>query len=205
VLAAWFPGAMAGTAIADILTGRFNPCARLPVTWPRDVGQIPIFYAERPTGRPADPNNFFTSKYLDVPVEPQFPFGHGLSYGAVELTNLRANSEAFAIDRNVALNVEVDATNRGERAAEPTVFLFIRDVLASVARPVLGAGAPRVDDEVAHVDRGAPVTWLEIAPAAFVLEALRQSGCAFHGGFFIFLLGFDSRWHDECGARRSCA
>ena len=136
-LAAWFPGATAGTAIADILTGRFDPCARLPVTWPRDVGQIPIFYAARPTGRPADPKNFFTSKYLDVPVEPQFPFGHGLSYGAVALTNLRASAEAFVIDRDLALSVEIDAANRGERAAEPTVFLFIRDVVASVARPLL--------------------------------------------------------------------
>jgi len=137
VLAAWFPGAMAGTAIADILTGRFNPCARLPVTWPRDVGQIPIFYAERPTGRPADPNNLFTSKYLDIPVEPQFPFGHGLSYGEVELTNLRASAEAFVIDRDLALNIEIDAVNRGQRAAEPTIFLFVRDVVASVARPLL--------------------------------------------------------------------
>ena len=143
VLAAWFPGAMAGTAIADILTGRFNPCARLPVTWPRDVGQIPIFYAERPTGRPADPNNLFTSKYLDVPVEPQFPFGHGLSYGAVELANLRASAEAFVIDRDLALRVEIDAANRSERAAEPTVFLFIRDVVASVARPLLDLRAWR--------------------------------------------------------------
>jgi len=137
VLAAWFPGAMAGTAIADILTGRFNPCARLPVTWPRELGQIPIFYAERPTGRPADPSDFFTSKYLDVPVEPQFPFGHGLSYGAIELRNLRASAEAFTIAPDLALSVEIDATNRGERAAEPTVFLFIRDVVASVARPLL--------------------------------------------------------------------
>ena len=143
VLAAWFPGAMAGTAIADVLTGRFNPCARLPVTWPRDVGQIPIFFAERPTGRPADPNNLFTSKYLDVPVEPQFPFGHGLSYGAIELTNLRASAETFVIDRDLALRIEIDAANRSERAAEPTVFLFIRDVVASVTRPLLDLKAWR--------------------------------------------------------------
>jgi len=136
VLAAWFPGAMAGAAIAEILSGRFNPCARLPVTWPRDLGQIPIFYAERPTGRPADPKNFFTSKYLDLPNEPQFPFGHGLSYGTVELRNLRANANTFEIDNNFAMRVEIDATNRGEQAAEPTIFLFIRDVVASVARPV---------------------------------------------------------------------
>jgi beta-glucosidase len=137
VLAAWFPGAMAGEAIAEILSGRFNPCARLPVTWPRDLGQIPIFHAERPTGRPADPQNFFTSKYLDVSNEPQFPFGHGLSYGVVELENLRASADAFEIDGDVAMNVEIDATNRGKQAAEPTTFLFIRDRVASVARPLL--------------------------------------------------------------------
>ncbi len=137
VLAAWFPGVMAGAAIADILTGRFNPSARLPITWPRDVGQIPIFYAQRPTGRPADPNDFFTSKYLDLPNEPQFPFGHGLSYGAIELNNLRASAESFAIDRDFALAVEIDVTNRGAREGEPTIFLFLRDVVASVARPLL--------------------------------------------------------------------
>ena len=137
LLAAWFPGVMTGTAIADILSGRCNPCARLPVTWPRDLGQIPIFYAERPTGRPADPKNFFTSKYLDVPNEPQFPFGHGLSFGAIELRNLRASADRFEIDSQFAMNVEIDATNQGEQAAEPTVFLFIRDVVASVARPRL--------------------------------------------------------------------
>ena len=111
VLAAWFPGVMAGAAIAEILSGRFNPCARLPVTWPRDLGQIPIFHAERPTGRPADPKNFFTSKYLDVPNEPQFPFGHGLSYGAIELSNLRASADTFEIGDDLAINVEIDATN----------------------------------------------------------------------------------------------
>ncbi len=137
VLAAWFPGVMAGMAIADMVTGRFNPCARLPVTWPRDVGQIPIFYAQRPSGRPADPNDPFTSKYLDVPVEPQFPFGHGLSYGGIALTNLRVSAQAFPIHHDLALAVEIDATNRGERATEATIFLFVRDVVASVARPLL--------------------------------------------------------------------
>ncbi|ARN83701.1 glycoside hydrolase family 3 N-terminal domain-containing protein [Methylocystis bryophila] len=137
VVAAWFPGSMAGTAIADILTGRFNPSARLPVTWPREIGQIPIFYAERPSGRPAEPENLFTSKYLDVTNEPQFPFGHGLSYGAVELTHLRASAETFTIERELTLAVEIDATNRGGRAIEAPLFLFIHDVVASVARPLI--------------------------------------------------------------------
>jgi beta-glucosidase len=67
LVATWFLGVEAGNAIADVLTGTFNPTGRLPVTWPRDVGQVPIFFAERPSGRPADPDNHYTSKYLDMP------------------------------------------------------------------------------------------------------------------------------------------
>lgn len=135
VLATWFLGDMAGPAIADVLTGRFNPSARLPVAWPRKAGQIPIFYAERSTGRPPDANNPFTSKYLDCPVEPQFPFGHGLSYARVTLADLRVNKIEFAPDEHIEATVE--ARNESDRAIEETVFLFIRDVTASVARPLM--------------------------------------------------------------------
>ncbi len=80
VLATWFLGSEAGAALADILTGAANPSGKLPLSWPCDAGQIPIFYGQRPTGRPAKADEHDTSKYLDVPVEPQFPFGHGLSF-----------------------------------------------------------------------------------------------------------------------------
>ena len=80
VLATWFLGSEAGHAIGDVVSGRYNPSGRLPVSWPVDVGQIPIFYARRPSGRPADPEVHYSSKYLDLPVDPLFPFGHGLSY-----------------------------------------------------------------------------------------------------------------------------
>jgi len=90
VLATWFLGDMAGHAIADVLTGRFNPTARLPVTWPREVGQIPIFFAARP--RLADAADPFTSKYLDLSTEPLFPFGHGLSFSEVKLEVSRSSS-----------------------------------------------------------------------------------------------------------------
>jgi beta-glucosidase len=135
LVATWFLGSQAGNAIADILTGRVNPTGRLPVTWPRDIGQAPIFYSMRQSGRPADPKDHFTSKYLDLPVEPQFPFGHGLSYSPLALENLRVGAATFKAGEDVLASVDV--VNEGNIAGEATIFLFIRDVVASVARPLL--------------------------------------------------------------------
>ncbi|MGH6912533.1 MAG: glycoside hydrolase family 3 N-terminal domain-containing protein, partial [Geminicoccales bacterium] len=135
VLATWFLGIEAGHAIGDVLSGRYNPSARLPVSWPVDVGQIPIFYAQLPTGRPGDPAVHYSSKYIDMPVEPLFPFGHGLSYTRFVLGNLRASpSELRPGER---LTVEVEVANQGGLFGEETVLLFVRDPLASVARPLL--------------------------------------------------------------------
>jgi beta-glucosidase len=135
VVATWFLGAEAGHAIADVLTGAFNPTGRLPVTWPRSVGQVPIFFAERPSGRPANPVDHYTSKYLDMPVEPQFWFGHGLSYSPFTLANPRASATKF--QRDDQLTIEADVTNEGAIAGEQTIFMFARDMVASVARPLL--------------------------------------------------------------------
>ncbi len=135
VVATWFLGAEAGSAIADVLTGRFNPIGRLPVTWPRAVGQIPIFYAVRPTGRPFDPADPYTSKYLDISVEPQFWFGHGLSYSRFALSNFRALQRDFSFADMIRFSVDV--ANEGPMDGEATVFLFARDLVASIARPVL--------------------------------------------------------------------
>jgi beta-glucosidase len=135
VLATWFLGSEAGNAIADVLIGRWNPSARLPVTWPLDIGQVPIFFGAWPTGRPADPNNRYTSKYIDLPVEPLFPFGHGLSYTRFSYANLRlGGGELAAGGRLIA---EVDVSNDGTREGEDTVFLFTHDVVATAARPLL--------------------------------------------------------------------
>jgi beta-glucosidase len=128
VLAAWFLGSEAGNAIADVLTGRVSPTGRTPMAWPRAVGQIPVFFGQRPSGRPFKPNDHYTSKYLDVPNDPLFPFGHGLTYGRFTLANLRVTP---------GFEVRVDVTNEGRRAAEETVFLFIHDKVASVTRPLL--------------------------------------------------------------------
>jgi beta-glucosidase len=135
VLAAWFLGSEAGNALADVVTGRRSPGGRTPVTWPRAAGQVPIFFSERPGGRPFDSKDKFTSKYLDESNEPLFPFGFGLSYGRFELSNLRLSSGAIEV--NDVLTVQVDVANLGARDAEETVFLFTHDKIASVSRPTL--------------------------------------------------------------------
>jgi beta-glucosidase len=135
VLAAWFPGSEAGNAITDLLLGRQSPSGRTPVTWARAAGQVPIFFGERPSGRPFDPNDRFTSKYLDVSNEPLFPFGFGLTYGRFELSNLRVSPQIAG--ENDTLTILVDVVNSGSREAQETVFLFTHDKVASVARPKL--------------------------------------------------------------------
>ncbi len=137
VLATWFLGSEAGPALAEVLTGRHNPSGKLPVSWPRDAGQMPIFYAQRPTGRPAeaDPANPYTSRYIDMPNEPQFPFGHGLSYTRFAYRALHLSSATMSPGETIT--VEADIANEGLLDGEETAFLFIRDPVASVARPLL--------------------------------------------------------------------
>ncbi|MEP7243262.1 MAG: glycoside hydrolase family 3 N-terminal domain-containing protein [Gammaproteobacteria bacterium] len=135
LLAAWFLGCEAGNAITDVLSGRVSPSGRTPITWPRALGQVPVFFGERPSGRPDNPKDYFTSKYLDVPNAPLYYFGHGLTYGRFTLSNLRVTPEGVA--ESDRIQVRVDVVNEGERTAEETVFLFTRDKVASVARPLL--------------------------------------------------------------------
>ena len=135
VLAAWFPGSEAGNAIGDLISGRSSPSGRTAVSWPRAVGQVPIFFGERPSGRPAAAADHFTSKYLDVANDPLFPFGFGLTYGKFELSNLRVTPRSASQAQSI--EARIDVANSGARAAEETLFLFTHDVLASVARPLL--------------------------------------------------------------------
>ena len=130
VLAAWFPGCEAGHAIADVLTGKVSPSGRTPVSWPRAEGQVPIFFGERPGGRPFNPNDHFTSHYSDVENTPLFPFGHGLTYGDCKFSNLR-------VEPGDPLIVKVDVANHGGLAAEETVFLFLNQKRPGMTRPVL--------------------------------------------------------------------
>ncbi len=135
LLAAWFPGCEAGHAVADVVLGKVSPSGRTVISWPRSVGQIPIFYSERRSGRPANPADRFTSKYLDSPNDPLFAFGHGLTYGRFRYSNLRVTPTVLSVTDSV--QVEVDLTNTGRHTARETVFVFTHDVVASVAPPLL--------------------------------------------------------------------
>jgi beta-glucosidase len=135
VLATWFLGHEAGNAVADVLTGKFNPAGRLPVSWPRDVGQVPIFYNERPSGRPFAPGVHYSSTYLDVSPMPQYPFGHGLSYSRFALFDLHC--EPTDVKTGEAVEVSLAIQNQSQLDGEATLFLFVRDPVASVARPLL--------------------------------------------------------------------
>jgi|KBSSwiStaDraftv2_1062776.scaffolds.fasta_scaffold00793_27 beta-glucosidase len=135
LLAAWFLGNEAGNAIADVVLGRVSPSGRTPMSWPRAVGQVPLFYCERPGGRPFNAKDHFTSKYMDVPNDPLYPFGHGLTYGRITLANLTVTPDRVA--EKDTIEARVDVTNEGTHTAEETVFLFAHDKVATVTRPVL--------------------------------------------------------------------
>ena len=134
ILETWFAGNQAGNAIADVLFGDVNPGGKLPVTFPRSVGQEPLYYNHMNTGRPPDPNSKWTSKYLDIPWTPLFPFGYGLSYTQFRLSNLQVSATRIRPDGRVTVSVEVE--NVGVRGGDEVVQLYIRDVAASVTRPV---------------------------------------------------------------------
>jgi beta-glucosidase len=134
ILEAWMGGTEAGNAIADVLFGDVNPGGKLPVTFPRVVGQVPIYYNHMNTGRPPEANNRYTSKYLDIPWTPLFPFGYGLSYTQFKITNLQLSAQS--IPANGKLTVTVDVENVGKRTGDEVVQLYIRDVAASMTRPV---------------------------------------------------------------------
>jgi beta-glucosidase len=134
ILEAWFPGITAGDAIAQVLFGDYNPAGKLPVTFPRTVGQIPIYYNHKNTGRPGDLKNHYTSKYLDLPLTPLYPFGYGLSYTTFSYSNLSLNKNK--ITKNDTLQISVTVKNTGNYDGEEVVQLYIQDLVGSVTRPV---------------------------------------------------------------------
>jgi len=134
VVEAWWLGTETGNALADVLFGDYNPAGKLPMTFPRSVGQVPIFYNEKNTGRPYDPNSKWTSKYLDLPNSPQYPFGFGLSYTTFGYSEPQVNKTTFK--KGEDLQVTVNVTNTGKRAGEEVVQLYVRDLVGSVTRPL---------------------------------------------------------------------
>ncbi|MBN1562261.1 MAG: glycoside hydrolase family 3 C-terminal domain-containing protein, partial [Anaerolineae bacterium] len=131
LLMTWHPGTEGGKAIADVLFGDINPSGKLPVTFPRNVGQVPLHYNSRPTGRPLPRNDRKHSRYADAPDSPLYPFGYGLSYTQFEYENLQV-----AVNAPEQVSVSATIKNVGSRAGDEIVQLYIRDVVASISRPV---------------------------------------------------------------------
>ncbi|MEX2109620.1 MAG: glycoside hydrolase family 3 N-terminal domain-containing protein [Gemmatimonadaceae bacterium] len=156
ILETWFLGVQHGHAVADVLFGDYNPGGKLPATFPRVTGQVPLYYSHRNTGRPPVGAEKYTSKYLDVPWTPLFPFGHGLSYTTFAYSNLKLSTSApqpqppardslvppvpvdpvVSIGGRDSLRVSVDIGNTGDRVGEEVVQVYVRDDVASVAQPV---------------------------------------------------------------------
>lgn len=132
IVQAWQLGVQSGHAIADVLFGAHNPSGRLPVTFPHNVGQVPIYYYRKKTGRP--PGGVYSSYYIDSTTEPLYPFGYGLSYTRFEYGAIRADRTAMRADETVTLSVTI--ANTGERAGEETVQCYVRDEAASVTQPL---------------------------------------------------------------------
>jgi beta-glucosidase len=135
ILEAWAPGLEGGTAVAEILFGAANPGGKLPVSFPRAVGQIPIYYNHENTGRPYDPNNKYTSKYLDLPNGPLFSFGFGLSYTTFEISDLHLSASRMS-RRGGRIRVSATVKNTGPRDGDEVVQLYIHDPVADIVQPV---------------------------------------------------------------------
>jgi beta-glucosidase len=138
ILNVWFPGSEAGLAISDVLFGEVNPSGKLTATWPRSVGQIPIYYNQKNTGRPLGNNDGkfekFRSNYLDVRNEPLYPFGYGLSYTTFSYSKVSLSSAQMKVNETIKASVEI--TNTGNFEGKEVVQLYIRDMVGSVTRPL---------------------------------------------------------------------
>ncbi len=135
ILEAWFPGVEAGNAAADVLFGKVNPGGKLPVSFPRALGQIPIYYNHEPTGRPCDVTSKYNNRYRDLAsCDPLYPFGYGLSYTTFSVTNLRLGAKS--VSKNGRVTASMDVTNTGAVAGDDVAQLYIHDPVASISQPV---------------------------------------------------------------------
>jgi beta-glucosidase len=136
ILEAWFPGVEAGNSIADVLFGKVDPGGKLPVSFPRSVGQVPIYYNHEPTGRPCDVGSKYNSRYRDIlSCQPLYPFGFGLSYTTFKLSNLQLSSHTLSA-KGGSITASVDVTNTGSRQGDEVAQLYIHDPVASISQPV---------------------------------------------------------------------
>jgi beta-glucosidase len=135
ILEAWFPGVQAGPAVADVVFGKVNPGGKLPASFPRRLGQVPIYYNHEPTGRPCNPDVKWNSRHRDIPsCSPLYVFGYGLSYTTFEVSNLQLS--ASTVSRNGSLTASATVRNVGSRIGDEVVQLYINDPVASISQPV---------------------------------------------------------------------
>ncbi len=134
ILETWQLGTEAGHAIADVIFGAYNPSGKLVTTFPQTTGQIPVYYNHKNTGRPGRSDLRFTSKYIDIPIEPLFPFGYGLSYTSFFYTDLELSNDTLRM--NDTLKISIQITNTGNYDSEEVIQLYIRDHVGSITRPV---------------------------------------------------------------------
>jgi beta-glucosidase len=134
ILETWASGTQGGNAIADVLFGDYNPAGKLTTSFPMSVGQIPLYYNHLNTGRPMDPNQKYTSKYLDIPNDPLYPFGYGLSYTTFNYSEISLSDNELGGDKSLTATVTV--TNTGKYAGEEIVQLYLKDSVACISRPV---------------------------------------------------------------------
>lgn len=138
ILYTWWLGTEAGNSIADVLFGKYNPSGKLPMTFPRSVGQIPIYYNHYNTGRPAknDFQNYLVSGYIDLAHSPKFPFGFGLSYSTFSFSNLKLSSKIMSISNSKSVKISVEVSNTGNYDGEEVAQLYTRNLYGSVIHPV---------------------------------------------------------------------
>jgi beta-glucosidase len=137
ILYTWWLGSEAGNAMADVLFGDYNPSAKVPMTFPRAIGQIPVYYNHYSTGRPfvEGQSPSYRSTYLDISNAPQYAFGHGLSYTSFKYSNLQLSTKK--IHSNDSIKVTMELTNSGKKDGEEVVQLYLKDVVAQPIRPVI--------------------------------------------------------------------
>ena len=195
VLVVWRPGTEGGNAVVDVLTGKENPSGRLPMSFPYCVGQVPVHYNEFSTGRPNQKGvqERFRSKYLDIPNEPLYPFGYGLGYTRFSLSQIRLDKRKFKAGETIQASVNLK--NVGTCKGTETVQFYIRDVAASVVRPVKELkGFEKVtlepgEERTVRFSIEEPMLRFHTENHQFVSEA----------GEFLVFVGTDSRTENQAG------
>ena len=184
ILATWFLGTETGNAIADILFGAYSPSARLPASFPWKSGQEPYYYAHKPTGRPNPPGELqpYKAHFRNIPNSARYPFGHGLTYGKIEYGSLALSSPAMPA--NGSIQVSATIANRGRRAAEEVVQLYIHDRVASVTQPVRELKAFR---KIALAPGQSEVVRFTLTPADLAFYGLQNRPVVEPGTFDVWI------------------